>query len=467
MKKISVKNIIAVVLAAAALILFFTVPPFEGLDTMGMRGIGLFACAVILMSFQVFADHIIFLIYACVVALTGVLSFGETFSAFSGSSWWTVFGALSIGVAAAETGLLKRISLKIMSWLPHNFPGQVAAQFIAGYLTTPLIPSGIIRGTIIGPVTAEIVDNMGIKKKTKAAAGMFIAYYLGTTGFTCCFINGSSTGYLIDSYIEDAYKLSYIGWVLRILPWAIVTMGIVYLAILFFFKPESPQFLPKSYYDDKRKEMGPMSKKEKTAAVIMCATLILWMTESFHGISSALVAAMAMAAYLFTGCISNEAFRSKMNWQLMIFYGCILNFGTVCSVHGIDIWLSNVLQPIVTPFAGNPYIFAIVLCLAVYVVRFMFCSWVAPVSILGMVFIPLGPSIGMHPWVVGMIVFTCIDIFILRYQNFPYITSYAATGDMATHANASFLPALRAVSGILGILVSIPIWQMLGMIWQV
>lgn len=84
-----------------------------------------------------------------------------------------------------------------------------------------------------------------------------------------------------------------------------------------------------------------------------------------------------------------------------------------------------------------------------------------------MVFIPLGPSIGMHPWVVGMIVFTCIDIFILRYQNFPYITSYAATGDMATHANASFLPALRAVSGILGILVSIPIWQMLGMIWQV
>ncbi len=465
--KINAKNVIGIIIAFVVLIVFFVISPFEGLDASGMKGIGLFAWAVILMSFQILPDHVTFLIYACAIAFTGVLSFGETFSAFSGSSWWTVFGALSIGVAMAETGLLKRISLKIMSWLPHNYPGQVAAQFIAGYVTTPLIPSGIIRSTIIGPVTGEIIDNMGIQKKTKAAAGMFIAYYLGTTGLTCAFINGSSTGYLIDSYIADEYKISYLGWVVRCIPWVIITMGIVYLAIIMFYKPENPTFLPKSYYNEKLSEMGPMGRKEKIAAVIALITLIAWITETIHGVSSALIAVMAMAAYLLTGCINNTALRSKMNWQLMIFYGCILNFGTVCSVHGIDVWLSGLLQPIVMPFANNKYLFAIVLCLAVYAVRFMFCSWVAPVTILGMVFIPLGPSIGMHPWVVGMIVFSCIDIFLLRYQNFPYITAYAATGDRSTHTQAMPLALLRAISGIIAILVCIPIWGAMGMIWTV
>ena len=465
--KINVKNVIGVVLAFAVLFSFFLMTPFPGLNHAGMMGIGLFAWAVILMSFQVFPDHIIFLIYACAVALFGVLKFTASFSSFAGDSWWTVLGALSIGVAASETGLLKRISLKIMSWLPHSYSGQVAAQLISGYITTPLIPSGIIRSTIIGPVTADITETMGIPKGSKAAAGMFAAFYLGTVGFTCCFINGSSTGYLIDSYIDAQYKVSYLGWVGGILPWAIVTMGIVFIAIAKFFKPASAHFLPKSYYDEKRTEMGLMSKKEKIAAVIMIVTLGLWMTESVHYISAALVAVMSMSAYLITGCISNAAFRSKMNWQLMFFYGCILNFGTVCSVHGIDKWLSAALQPVVLPFAGNPYLFAIVLSLAVYAVRFMFCSWVAPVTILGMVFIPLGPSVGIHPWVVGMMVFTCIDIFVLRYQNFPYITSYAATDDMASHKDVFPLALLRAGTGILGTLISIPIWQVLGLIWKV
>ena len=463
--KLSTKKIIGIVIAFAALLVLWFITPFQGLDTMGMHGLALFVWAVVLMSFQVFADHIIFLIYACLIAFFGVLSFSETFSAFSGASWWTVFGALSIGVAMGETGLLKRISLKIMSWLPHNYPGQVAAQFIAGYVTTPLIPSGIIRSTIIGPVTGEIMDNMNIERNSKASAGMFIAYYLGTTGLTCAFINGSSTGYLIDSYIEDQYKLSYLGWVVRCIPWAIVTMGLVYLAIILFFKPENPKFLPKTYYTEKISEMGPMSKKEKITAVIAVITLMAWITQKMHGVSSALIAVMAMAAYLFTGCIDNQALRNKMNWQLMIFYGCILNFGTVCSTHGIDKWLSGLLQPVVAPFSGNVFIFCIVLCLAVYAVRFLFCSWVAPVTILGMIFIPMGPSIGIHPWVVGFMVFSCIDIFVLRYQNFPYITAYAATDNRSTHTKAIPLAVLRAFSGILGLLISIPIWGLMGMIW--
>lgn len=465
--KLNFKNILGVTLAFIVVFAFFFTSPFPGLTPVGMKGIGLFAWAVILMSFQVFEDHVVFLIYACAVVLFGVLKFTAAFSSFAGDSWWTVFGALSIGVAASETGLLKRISLKIMSWLPHSYTGQVAAQLISGYLTTPLIPSGTIRATIIGPVTADITETMGIPKGSKAAAGMFTAFYLGTVGFTCTFINGSSTGYLIDSYIEANYKLSYLGWVVGILPWAIVTMGIVFIAIAKFFQPTDAHFLPKSYYNEKRAEMGPLHKKEKIAVVIMVVTLIFWMTEPFHKISSALVAVMSMAAYLITGCISNAAFRSKMNWQLMIFYGCILNFGTVLSTHGIDKWLSTILRPVVLPFAGNPYLFAIALSLAVYGVRFMFCSWVAPVTILGMVFVPMGPSVGIHPWVVGMMVFTCIDIFVLRYQNFPYIIAHGATNDMANHKNVFPLALLRAGTGILGTLASIPLWQMAGLIWKV
>lgn len=465
--KLDVKNITGIVLAFAVLFAFILMPPFSGLTHVGMVGIGLFAWAVILMSFQVLPDHIVFLIYACAVPLFGVLKFKDAFSSFGGDSWWTVLGALSIGVAASETGLLRRISLKIMSWLPHSYSGQVAAQLISGYITTPLIPSGIIRSSIIGPVTAEISQTMGLAKGSRASAGMFAAFYLGTVGFTCCFINGSSTGYLIDSYIAPEFKFSYLGWVAGFLPWAIVTMGIVYLAIIKFYKPAEVRFLPKSYYDEKRIEIGPLSKKEKIASVIMVVTLLLWMSEPVHHLSAALVAVMSMAAYLITGCISNEALRSKMNWQLMIFYGCILNFGTVCVIHGIDKWLSVVLKPVVMPFAGNPYLFAIVLSLAVYAVRFMFCSWVAPVTILGMVFIPLGPSVGIHPWVVGMIVFTCIDIFVLRYQNFPYITSYAATDNMASHKDVFPLALLRAGTGIVGILACIPAWQFLGLIWKV
>ena len=59
----------------------------------------------------------------------------------SKSSWFFVFGVLGMGAAVTKTGLLYRIALEMLRWIPPRYRIYSLMLSAAGVITTPLLPT--------------------------------------------------------------------------------------------------------------------------------------------------------------------------------------------------------------------------------------------------------------------------------------------------------------------------------------
>ena len=58
-----------------------------------------------------------------------------------------------------------------------------------------------------------------------------------------------------------------------------------------------------------------MSRDEKISAVVLVLCLVLWVSESWHGISAAVVALIGMRILLSTNVMDRKSFRANIAWD--------------------------------------------------------------------------------------------------------------------------------------------------------
>ena len=88
---------------------------------------------------------------------------------------------------------------------------------------------------------------------------------------------------------------------------AIVASVITLVLILFLFKPSQPVTINLQEIEEKQKAQGPMSSLEKRTAIWLIIAIILWMTDSIHGIDIGWVTmgvAMCMSLPLIGGVLT-------------------------------------------------------------------------------------------------------------------------------------------------------------------
>ena len=94
------------------------------------------------------------------------------------------------------------------------------------------------------------------------------------------------------------------------------------------------------------------------------------MTERQHGISSAIVAMLGVCALMGLKVMGVKEFRAKVNWDILIYIGCMYEIGSALTTWGITKWIGGVLGPVLNPFLSNPVLFVLVFVLLVYLTRF-------------------------------------------------------------------------------------------------
>lgn len=134
-----ITGIIGIVLGG---IIAFLIPTPQGLSHAGMVVLASIVTANIFWIFNVLPSFITGLLMLCSWVLLGAVDFPTSFNIFSTTTMWIIIGGLALGTAATKTGLINRMALKIMSYLPANFRGQSLALMLAGTIISPMIPSG-------------------------------------------------------------------------------------------------------------------------------------------------------------------------------------------------------------------------------------------------------------------------------------------------------------------------------------
>jgi DASS family divalent anion:Na+ symporter len=449
-----------------AIYIAFLKPP-DGLNEVAMRASAVLIWAVCFLILDVIPEYVTGMLMCTLWSVFKIVPFEKAFANFANSNWWIMVGAFGLGAAATTSGLLRRIALLILKACPPTFLGQSLGLLGAGTVLSPLVPSASARSAIASPIALAISDSLGYARKTSGASGLFGAMYLGfcVVG-SPIFLTGTFINYAAMGQFPKAYQgISWIAWLSYGLPWGIFAFVCCAAAVYFLYRPAGAATSTAAVVSDELARLPPLSRNEKVTSLVLILTLASWMTEGIHKISSGEVAVVSLCVLLALNVLSRDDFRKRIDWASIIFIGSILNLGTVFQTLKIDLWVGRALQSTISSFVSNPYLFVVAFAIVVFLARFVIVSITSATVMFTIVFSPLVPLYGMHPWVIAFIALAASNVWFLSYMNAFYLLSYYGTGgEMIEHRELKKLSFAYAGIAIVGFLLCVPYWRMLGLV---
>jgi len=450
----------------ALAVLFFILPPFTGLSPQGMHVLGVFAMAVSWWIGGVFEDYITAFWMMTLMAATGSSPLETVFSAFSGSVVWIVIPVLLIGTALGKSGLLLRCVLAVLGKFKNGYKSQVLGIMMAGNLTNALIPSATAKVAIAAPIIRMCSETMGYQKGSRENAGLFSAMWMSFGANGPLFLTGTAMCFVMLGALPEAYQtgFTFLRWLGLALPWGLVLFAFSYAAICLFYAPRSQAPASVDAIEQKRAALPPMSRKEKISAGVLIVCILLWITENLHGVSAAVVALGGMCVMLSTGVLDRSDLRGGLAWDSVIFIGSCCGLGTVFAKAGITEWVGASFGMYIEPLFSNVYLLIVVLVTLISLLRFVFVSQTALISVITIASTPFAIAAGVHPFVPGFIVLVTVNIVNTSYNNSIFMTAMAASDNLVAFSSLKKMSFVYYFACIVGLICCVPMWRLLGML---
>jgi DASS family divalent anion:Na+ symporter len=465
-KNKSINKIIQAVIGILIFIVVKFLPVPEMLTSQAMTYIAIFLCVIFFLVADTMPDYLVIILTLAAFVISGITDLKTALAPFAQSTVWLLIGAFGIGMSVTKSGLLKRFALMTMRLFPENYFGQVLALLTTGTVIGPLIPSGNVKCTIMAPFALSMSREIGFKKSSKGAAGLFSAMFIPTGVAAHGFYSGSVLVFITLSVLPEEIKsgFSWMSWFQAAGVWMFATLILSFFAIILLYRPETAGTLPKGFAQARLRELGPMSKMEKQSAVVLTLTLLAWMTERFHGIDSSMVAIVSFASFSILGIANRSDFRGGIAWDSIIFIGGIMSVASQLAVLKIDRWISSLLSPIVQPLASNVYLFIPALCVFVYILRFVVISQTAVLAIFYAILAAITTNAGINPWVLAFSVMSSSCVWNLSFHNTMFLSALAATKDeMVVHRDVLPMSVAFMIINMIALMLSIWPWRALGL----
>lgn len=257
----------------------------------------------------------------------------EIFSGFTSKAFWLVFGGLLMGIAVKRSGLGERIA--------HTLVGRVGTSWLAlcwgiagiGMLLAFIMPSSMGRVMLMLPVVMGLADRLGYAPDSKGRTGMALMTGMMGLGPAVGILPAVVPNNVMTGAAERLYGLSfdYFSWLLAAFP----TLGILKCLLIVgvtwkMFAEEPPR-------QSQEVPPGPMSGEEKRLSILLCATLLLWLTDRWHGISPAWISLAGGAACLLPPrpLVPMAAFNEKMSHGSLYYIAGLMGLGAVLASSGL------------------------------------------------------------------------------------------------------------------------------------
>lgn len=466
----TVKQVVWFLLGIAICGLFFVIQPLQfgaadALSVEGMKVLGIFFCAVCWWIGGVFPDFITALAMITAFIVVGVCKLEVAFGGFASTSIWIVIPALAIGAALGKCGLMRRMVLRILSKFKLSFKSQTLGFLLAGTVAGPIIPSAVAKVTIVEPIAHTFCKMMGYEDGSKASAGLFSAVYTSFGTLGAIFLTGTPITLIMIGLLPAAYQTnwSWLNWFFAVWPWGLVMLIVAYFAINLIYKPKVENPVNVNYIKEQCAELGKMTKHEKITACVMAFAIIMWTTQSLHGVSTAAVALISMAVLFATGVLDRKDYRTKIGWESVAFIASVLALSSIFSAAKIPEWVGASFGSFIGPIFSNVVVLVIVSCVLIILLRYVFVSQTALLTIFVVACVPFAQAAGIDPWIPGFCALVCVNVWNTMYQNTTFIAAMSSGEGMAKYKDVRLMSFVYCGGCILGCLACIPVWTFMGL----
>jgi di/tricarboxylate transporter len=401
-----------------------------------------------------------------IVILTRLESAQTVMGGFASTTWFMTLGVLGVGAAITGSGLFYRLSLHLVRLFPLSFHWQIIATGIMGVAVMALIPQQTARTVITSQMLINLSESLGYKTPSKASTGLFAASFLGLGQLGFLFLTGSTTSLiawgLLPSDVREQFTWGY--WFLAALPPTMVVIVIILAFTVLLYRPESQPTISYKMVQTQLDILGRLSVKEWISLAVLCFTVVGWLTASYHGIDGAWIAIIAFSVLVNTGILDWGMMRKGIDWELLIHMGVTLSIPTLLRQAKIDLWLVDVLSPLILPFMGSPAWFFLVIAVLTYLLKLVFTSFLAVVT-LCVALLPLSIDVGMSPWIIAMVILIASEVWFFPYQVDWHMLAYSTTdGKGFSYPLMCRINPVYALAYILALIAAIPYWRYLGLI---
>ncbi|EAR6785667.1 citrate transporter [Salmonella enterica subsp. arizonae] len=210
---------------------------------------------------------------------------------------------------------------------------MVSSVVLLSYALAFVMPSNMGRIALLMPIVAAMAKRAGIADGTRAWYGLALAVGFGTFQLSATILPANVPNLVMSGAAEGSYgiHLNYVPYLLLHTPILAWLKGAVLIALICWLFPGAP-CTPRE-----AEASAPMSRNEKRLAWMLTVVLMMWVTESWHGIGPAWTGLAAAVVTMLPriGFISGDEFASGINIRACIYVAGILGLALTVTHTGI------------------------------------------------------------------------------------------------------------------------------------
>lgn len=464
MKKSTKKMIIGIAAGVAVMLIVAFLPPETELMTrQGWKYLGCFSFLLISLVSGALPDWAATIATMFFVLAFGVADVKTVTSQFSGTTVWLCIGVFLMSIGINASGLMKRLALLILTKFPGTYRGQITAMLLSGLVTTPFIPSSYAKTSIMAPLIGQVCEAVGVQKGSKQARGIWLANFMGTYVLGVAFMSGSAFVAIMIGFMQGL-SFTWLSWLKCTAVWYVVLIVLTYIYCAFICAPKEKLSGDVSFLKEQYQALGKVTLKEKQGLIIVAAAVIMWVTQSLHGIDAGFVAIAATVAFFACGLVDAKSINAQGQWTLILFIGGILGIANLMQTTGVSTWIAAILSPVLSPIMKSPYIFVPCLCVITYLLRYVVVSQTCMLTITIAIFGPLMEANGMSMFILVFVEWMCGTYWNTTYGNPAVVGFIKMTGEKCVdYPCAQKASYAYMVLNMIALTASVPLWQAIGM----
>ena len=300
-------------------------------------------------------------IFAATAAPAGV-TLQRIFSFPLSANFLTIVSSFLLSAGVVNSGVAKKLANDFLNRYCSNLVHLVIAAGLLNALLAAVIPQPVPRITLLGSIYFVLLKEQNVTAEQRRAVLMSV--FVMATSTAMILKNGDVVLNAAALSINNV-DLTQMEW-LRYMTLPSILASVLLAAVYIFYQKKH---LHASIVMDRSKS-EPLTRQGKITCLLMVIIVVLWVTESVHGISQAYVSLAGVAIMFLLGILKTPDLKS-VKIGLLLFLTAEFALGNVLADSGIAASISEILLRVM-PSSDNVYLPLLLLTLSIYVLHTLF-----------------------------------------------------------------------------------------------
>lgn len=393
--------------------------------------------------------------------ITGVADPAICFSGWTSTIVFVIVGAFVLAEVLQECGLLKRISTWVIIRTGGTVNGSIWGCFIIGIIISAItFSNGYV---VMAAFTYGVIRALGVELKSKESAVLIMASAAGVLS-SRFFIYAPSVILMLQSgagAVVPGYNILWYKFLLHNIPTALYLVIFVFILTKIYKTKGSSAENCKEHFIEQYEKMGPITKREKKAAIMLAILMIMLLSSPFTGLSTDIGFLIIPLLMFFPGIrVADESCIRRIDMGMIFFIVSCIGIGSVGGVLGVGQMLSDLIAPMLE---GKSTIVSLMALLFFGIIANFALTPTAMLTSLSGPIAAIASSIGLNLDAAMYALAHSTDLIFLPYEFVPYLIFFSfgaiSMGDFIK------MSTLRVVLFLVFyIVVLIPYWYLLGVL---